>query len=565
MESEPTALVAFFVLILILYIRRIAYPRPYPGIPYNRHSANRFLGDLPELLEAVKTTKDPAKFAFQQCRKLQSPVIQLFLRPFSRPFIFIDDVREVEDLIVTRTREFDRAPTTIAVFKPFVPHSSIIKLTTPEWRAQRRIWTDVMSKDFLTQVAASRMHKAGMDLVELWRLKADIADGHAFFVQEDCELATFDAIWAAILGSELNGVRDEIRQIRAKASSVKQAQDKDVVASIPAVERGEMYNAAYYFNLTVEKTLTSPAPPLHHWILRQTPTYKKHWAVTQRVISTLIKDARERFSNLSDAEMAGRADTCAMDLVLRRELSASQKANVLAGVKPPMPEEIHDELFMFLIAGHETTATTLAWATKFLANNPAVQIKLRHALQSAFPDTTQPSAHEILTTEIPYLDATLEELTRLANIVPRLVRTATVDTQILGYPVPKGAIIMASSYVADEPFDIPEVQRGEHSQSSKKNVKSYYTGPDMDEFRPERWIDQEGRFDMHALPRLAFSAGPRACFGKKLALQELRIMLTLVLLNFKFEAIPAHLNSPYGRQKALRAPQQCYVRLTALT
>lgn len=348
MVFESIVLISF--LALVLYIRRIAYPRPYPGIPYNRHSTNRFLGDLPDLLEAVKTTKDPAKFAFQQCRKLQSPVIQLFLRPFSRPFIFIDDVREVEDLIVTRTKEFDRAPTTIAVFKPFVPHSSIIKLTTPEWRAQRRIWTDVMSNDFLKQVAAPKMQKAALELVELWKLKAGLADGHPFFVQEDCELATFDAIWAAILGSELNGVKNEIQQIQEKAPSVKQAKDKDVVATIPAVDRGEMYKAAYYFNISVEKTLTSPAPPLHHWILRQSPTYKKHWAVTKRVISNLIKDARERFSKLSDAEMARDKDTCAMDLVLRRELSAAQKANVLANVKPPTPEEIHDELFMFLIA-----------------------------------------------------------------------------------------------------------------------------------------------------------------------------------------------------------------------
>lgn len=171
------------------------------------------------------------------------------------------------------------------------------------------------------------------------------------------------------------------------------------------------------------------------------------------------------------------------------------------------------DLPLILFQGHETTATTLAWGTKFLTNNPTAQTKLRESLQAAFPDTTQPTAHNILHTDIPYLDASLEELTRLANIVPRLVRTATVDTQILGYHVPKGAIIMGSSYVAEQPFDIPESQRSQHSQNTKKNVKSYYSGSDMDEFRPERWLAEDGSFDLHALPRLAFSAGPRACFG----------------------------------------------------
>ena len=331
--------------VLFLLIYHYAYPRPYPGIPYNKRSAKRVLGDLPDLFDRVKTSRDTAKFAFEQCRNLNSPVVQLFLRPFSRPFIYIDDVREAEDIMVTRSKEFDRAPSTIGIFKPFVPHSSIIKLTTPEWRAQRRLWTDIMSTDFLQRVSGPKMYRSAQDLVDLFRSKATLAEGRPFSAAEDFQLATLDAIWGGVLGSDLNGAVNERKGIQKQAGSVQQPVSNDQAAVMPIVEREEMYRAAEYFNASIEKVLISPLPRLHHWLLRQLPAYKRHWAAKGQVVNSLIKNARERFSHLSGGQIDD-VDTCAMDLVLRRELSASQKTNAAT----PTTEEIHDELFMFLIA-----------------------------------------------------------------------------------------------------------------------------------------------------------------------------------------------------------------------
>jgi cytochrome P450 len=111
------------------------------------------------------------------------------------------------------------------------------------------------------------------------------------------------------------------------------------------------------------------------------------------------------------------------------------------------------------------------------------------------------------------MDAWLEECTRHANISPRLVRVATVDTQILGYAIPKGAHVMCSPYVGEAPFDVPESLRSARAREAKYSVDSLWS-PDMGEFRPERWLDEAGNFHPTAYRRLAFSAGPRACFGK---------------------------------------------------
>ncbi|KAK9436895.1 Cytochrome P450 [Metarhizium brunneum] len=552
---------------LLLWILDLAYPRPYAGIPYSKQAAKRLLGDVPDFVKFIQSGQDPAHFGIAQCRKLNSPLIQVFLRPFSRPFIFLDDDREVEDILATRTKEFDRAPSTVGAFKPFFKHSSILKQTTSAWRAQRRLWADTMSTDFLRRVAAPKMHKYALELVELLKTKTVIARGRPFSVEEDFDLATFDIIWASVLGSDLNGVLNEHAGIQSGLDSVDQPESTDSPAVMPRVPRGQMFVAAEFFNMTMEKSLSSPFPTLQHWIWRQLPTYKRHWAVKEQIVNDLIKNARHRFAHSSETQVSGDQDTCAMDLVLRRESLAIQKSTTSSTLTPPTTAEVHDELFMFLIAGHETTATILTWSTKFLTNNPTAQNTLRAALQEAFPESSPlhlPPVEDLIAAKIPYMDATLEECVRLANITPRLVRVATVDTHVLGYHIPKGTQIMCSPYVGEAPFDIPESLRTRRCQAAKDNVDRGW-GPDMSRFYPERWLDDAGNFNPRAFRRLAFSTGPRACFGKKLAMQELRVVMALLVLSFRFEAIPDALNGYQGRTRALHAPRQGYVRLTPLS
>ncbi|RYP64889.1 hypothetical protein DL769_006497 [Monosporascus sp. CRB-8-3] len=84
----------------------------------------------------------------------------------------------------------------------------------------------------------------------------------------------------------------------------------------------------------------------------------------------------------------------------------------------------------------------------------AERTKLRQILRDTFaslPASSVPSVSEILSTSIPYLDGVLEEVLRFANAAPLLVRSATVDTTILGYNVPKGSHIMCNAQFMEEP------------------------------------------------------------------------------------------------------------------
>ena len=150
-----------------------------------------------------------------------------------------------------------------------------------------------------------------------------------------------------------------------------------------------------------------------------------------------------------------------------------------------------------------------------------MQSKLRQALHLAFLNTTTststPSVTNILSAGIPYLDATIEEINRHANTVPLLVRVATVDTDILGYKIPKGATVMCNAQFATEPQEVMEEVRSKSCRAAgEKRARGFQT-QDLEAFLPERWLvrDENGRevFDGSALTRLAFSLGPRGCFG----------------------------------------------------
>lgn len=335
-------------LCLSVWLLRRAYPRPYPGIPYNEKSAGRILGDVPDLLEAVRTTNDPAKFVFRQCRKLGSPVIQLFLKPFHSPVIFIDDVREVKDLIGLRTKEFDRAPSTSAVFAPLSPTSSIVKPTNLHWRDQRRYWEGLMSKSFLHPVVAPKMYESAQDVVALFKAKAEIANGRPFPVIDDFDVAAFDIIWTSIMGSKLDGVKEQLKMLNGAAASLAQPASKDTPATLPTFPTPLIHQGMNYFIHSIEKTLRSFNQPWHHWLLRQMPTYKRYWALKNSLLDSHIEQTRRLYANLTDDEVARRADTCALDMGIRRErLEFKDKFGKVA---VPSTAELHDELFLFLIA-----------------------------------------------------------------------------------------------------------------------------------------------------------------------------------------------------------------------
>lgn len=152
---------------------------------------------------------------------------------------------------------------------------------------------------------------------------------------------------------------------------------------------------------------------------------------------------------------------------------------------------------------------------------PTVQDELRTALKAAF-SSAQPPVEEILSADVPYLDATCEEGFRLAGVAKANLRRAVVDTEILGCKIPKGAEVIMNYHLNRDPVPVEESKRSPGSQAAAAKFGDGLhadAGRNIASFYPRRWLLKDTNtgketFNPHALPSLAFGGGYRGCAGK---------------------------------------------------
>src|SRR5919197_2566490 len=160
---------------------------------------------------------------------------------------------------------------------------------------------------------------------------------------------------------------------------------------------------------------------------------------------TFGKRVWDRFLGLRDAadeliydEIARRRaapDTPERDDVLSILLQArDDEGNAMTDV------ELRDELMTLLVAGHETTATTLAWAFDLLLRHPPALARLRAEVDAGESDE--------------YLDAVIKEALRLRPVLPGVVRKLTAPLELNGYELPAGIRVAPNIYLTHRRADV---------------------------------------------------------------------------------------------------------------
>ncbi|KAI0019469.1 cytochrome P450 [Xylariomycetidae sp. FL0641] len=551
---------ALAIILLRWAFKRLFYPRPIPGIPYDQEAANRIMGDGPTIAAIYKEKTEYVFPMAQRSLRFGSPIHQFFMNPFTKPMVIVDDPREATDIVLRRNRDFDKT-TGPGVWQTFIPHSTIAQSSSPEWKLQRKTWQDTMHPDFLKRVVAGNIYQSALELTNLWKVRCDQAGDKPIDVSKDFSYAALDAIWTAAFGERLELVNSKITELQTGQA----VQTKGL----------DMHRTVDYINHLAELWRGSLWPAFSQWRVKRSPDFQRYMQFKDREIDRLLLAAKARFERILDGQDDGeRHDTCAMDLVLRRSMLAAQKAGK-PFPDPTKDKKMRDELVLFIYGGHDTTSTTLQWFVKFMTNNPAAQTKLRETLRAALPGPGLPDVTAILgASELPYLRATMEETLRCASTASRLIRVATADTSILGHAIPAGTEIMCHAGTRWHPVPVPEDVRSPSSRAAfqKAGARDWAASPagqDLDAFAPERWLkraDDDGEgvvFDAAALPQNSFGGGPRGCFGKRLGRMELQIMITLVTLSFRFLPVPAELNSFQVTEAVLRPPVQCFVKLEA--
>lgn len=145
-------------IVLFAGLYYLCLPKPLPGIPYHRSVQYNPLGDLPALLKwTAENGQDPFTWFAEQHTVLDSPVIQLFIKPFGRPSVFVADYWETEDILSRRGAEFDRSEFVKNLFWGPLRDSSASMNTDAHFRIQRRLTTEVMSPTFLRDIALPKL------------------------------------------------------------------------------------------------------------------------------------------------------------------------------------------------------------------------------------------------------------------------------------------------------------------------------------------------------------------------------------------------------------------------
>lgn len=79
---------------MFVWTYRASIPKPIPGIPHNKDAAVRPFGDIPDAVKYHSETGELRGFFHKRIKEAKSPIVQIFMRPFSQPWVVIADSRE---------------------------------------------------------------------------------------------------------------------------------------------------------------------------------------------------------------------------------------------------------------------------------------------------------------------------------------------------------------------------------------------------------------------------------------------------------------------------------------
>ncbi|KAK3985848.1 Trichodiene oxygenase [Cladorrhinum sp. PSN332] len=575
---NTVTLVGLILGVALTYLYHAAKPKPIPGIPYDVASAGKLMGDIPALTSHINATEGTfITYILQQMKKLNTPIMQVFVRPFSKPLVILGDFHEMHDVLIHRHKDFDRAELLGDLVKGLAPDHHILLKTNDQWKHQRRLIQDLMTPSFLHKVAGPILHSNIGRMVELWREKARIAEGRPWHAAHDINDVALDAVMGFAFGepSEHSATRPALEALRALdakgLAALKGTGDRDQPIVFPTANRGPVLNSILALTVTVGELHGNPWPALAWAYIMRKPRIKRAVAIKEDYIAKQLSSAVKR---LTGPDSEGQHVSSAVDHMILSEKKLARKD----GRAPDYFSRVmKDETFGFVFAGHETTSTTLCWGLKNLTDNPFAQSKLRKALESAFAaayaEGRDPTAQEITSAHIPYLDATMEEILRCAGTASVVDRQATRDTELLGYQIPKGtmiATVVLGPTLVSPGFPIRDDQRSPTSRAALKEGRVRAWDPrDIGYFNPDRWMvrsshggkgaDGGEEFDPTAGPQIAFGLGTRGCYGKRLVYVEMRMVLALILWNFELVACPPELSGNKAKLITTNEPRQCFI------
>jgi cytochrome P450 len=389
--------------------------------------------------------------------------------PFQPPFVILSDPDEIRELFMA-SPEAIHPGEGARVLEPTVGRNSVILLDEAAHMEQRKLLLPAFHGERMQRLTGLMSELAEREVAS-WPRDESIS------LHLRLQRLTLEIILRAAFGLEQGPRLDQLR---------------DALTSVLAFAESPL----------------SVVPALTQRIGRFIPSVRRFDELSRRADALIFELVEER---RAAASSNGHGDDVLATLLSARHepddsgAAQSGEAGGRAGGKPegsPMSDqEIRDELMTALVAGHETTASQLAWAFERLPREPRVSGRLMAELDANETDE--------------YLMATIHEIMRLRPVLPNAEPRLTMEpVEIGGFRYPAGVALLACAFLVHRDPDIY---------------------PDPHAFRPERFVGtQPGTYTW-----IPFGGGRRRCLGASFALQEMKVVIRAVLSECELSPVGA--------------------------
>lgn len=331
-------LVAVLILAACL-LYRAALPKPIPGIPYHDASSKKLLGNVPALLAHIKKTEGNfVTYLTDLMESLDSPIIQVFMRPFSKPLIILADFHEAHDLM-TRRKEFDRSDFVGDLFYGVAPNHHIRLKTNDAWKFQRRLIQDLMTPSFLHTVAAPAVLIKVNLLMDLWRVKARAAQGRPWLANSDIFTMSLDAITAFTFGASFkhSAVQPDLDAVKAQNYHVPSSMDEPI--AFVKGPKDKLLQSILDLTNTIGEVQGSPAPLLMWEYVMRKPKVKDATQRKNDGLKRALEEAVQRFEggNIKDIKLRSAID----QMILNEKMLAEKDGRAPEYYSGVMIDEVY--------------------------------------------------------------------------------------------------------------------------------------------------------------------------------------------------------------------------------
>ena len=405
-------------------------------------------------IQTFKWLKNPLGY-LEECAKTYGDVFTLRVGPLFKPQVLISNPQGIQQIFTTDPKQLDSGASA-GSGAPLLGANSLLSLEGKTHQRQRKLLTPQFHGERILNYG-ELISDITQQVTNKWQI------GEVFPVLSSMQEISFRVILKAVFGLKDGERYDKIKESLIAILNPKRPFLRLIMIMFPFLQRD-----------------------LGGW----TP-WGRYLKLRQQLDDLIYAEIHERQLQLDPA----RTDILSLMMAARDEVG-----------EPMTDVELRDELMTLLVAGHETTATSLAFALYWIHSQPGVHEKLLAEL-----DNLGETLDKNTILKLPYLNAVFSETLRFYPVAMLgLNRLVKAPLSIAGYKFEPGTILTPCIYLTHHREDLY---------------------PDSQQFKPERFLEKQ----FSPSEYLPFGGGNRRCIGMAFALLEMKLVLATVLSNWNLE------------------------------